>query len=242
MNTMNSTLYRDSNAHEYMKIWEHDEHHLMIGRSIINKVGLACGDHVLEIGAGFGRYTQMLCDLGLKVTATEPDPTMLPHLESKFANNDNVSVVQAGAEDLLDHMTDNIQAVCGFHILHHLRANTIETLGGQFAQLFGDSDRFRGWFFIEPNQLNLLYVAQTFLDPAMHFSEEKGIWLTDFSKYLGRTPSGHPLIGRIGLFPPRPILARLPKRIATLGTGVSSLPNPLALYRVLAGYRSETER
>lgn len=235
---MTSTLYKDSESHDYMKKWDHDDHHLMIGRKTINRVGLVPGDHVLEIGAGFGRYTQLLFDLGLKVTATEPDPNMLTYLHSKFSSNDGVQIVQTGAEDLLDHMSDNIVAVCGFHILHHLRPNTIKSLGDQFGRLFADYDRFRGWFFIEPNQLNLLYAVQTFLDPAMHFSEEKGIWLTDFSKHLGMTPSGEPLIGRTGLFPPRPILSRLPQPIATLGTNISSWPNPFALYRVLAGHRS----
>jgi SAM-dependent methyltransferase len=238
---MSSTLYQDSDAHEYMKKWDHDNHHLMIGRTTIAMVGLGPGDHVLEIGAGFGRYTQLLCDLGLKVTATEPDANMLTYLEAKYSDDDSVRVVQAGAEDLLEHMSDDIVAVCGFHILHHLRPKTIKTLGDQFGRLFIDHDHFRGWFFIEPNQLNPLYALQTFLDPAMNFSEEKGIWLTDFSEILGPTPSGPALIGRIGLFPPRPIMARLPDQIAKLGTDISSWPNPIALYRVLAGYRSGIE-
>jgi len=234
---MNSTLYKDSDAHDYMKKWDHDDHHLMIGQSAINRIGLKAGDHVLEIGAGFGRYTKLLCDLGLNVTATEPDPRMLGYLESEFSNNSNVKAVLAGAEDLLEHMTDDIVAVCGFHILHHLRPETIEAISAQFSLLMKENDQFQGWFFIEPNQFNPLYALQTLVDPAMNFAEEKGIWLTNFSKHLGKTESNRPLAGRVGLFPPRPILAQIPKPIASLGTRISRWPNPFALYRIFAGHR-----
>jgi ubiquinone/menaquinone biosynthesis C-methylase UbiE len=69
---------------------------------------------VLELGAGTGKLTQQLVDLGHGVLATDPDQAMLDRLKR---NLPEVSTLTASAEELPvgDHGFDAVEAAQAFH-------------------------------------------------------------------------------------------------------------------------------
>ena len=82
------------------------------------------GEHpttVLELGAGTGKLTRTLVDLGHDVHATEPDPEMLAVLRT---NLPDVRASRGGAEEITapDNSYDVVIAGQAFHWFDHQRA------------------------------------------------------------------------------------------------------------------------
>ena len=80
-------------------------------------VGWLLGEHpltVLELGAGTGKLTRVLAELGHDVHATDPDPAMLQVLEREVPG---VPTAEASAEDvpLGDASVDAVIAAQAFH-------------------------------------------------------------------------------------------------------------------------------
>jgi ubiquinone/menaquinone biosynthesis C-methylase UbiE len=76
---------------------------------------------VLELGAGTGKLTQVLVDLGHDVHATDPDPEMLAVLRRHLPD---VPTSEAGAEEipLPDRSVDVVVAAQAFHWFDHADA------------------------------------------------------------------------------------------------------------------------
>lgn len=81
----------------------HDKNILSL---IVRTADLTKGDHVLEIGAGTGRLTELALDHGARVTAVEVDAGLHPVLEERLAPGSSLRLVKGDAlriawEDLL---------------------------------------------------------------------------------------------------------------------------------------------
>lgn len=223
-------MYRHPLDHTYLQSEGHDRHHRLIVKNTIETFGMRAGMRVVEVGAGLGRYTRLLREFDLDVVACEPDLCLLERLRARFSDDSRVVCSSASAEKL-ETIDLDCHLLCGFHVLHHL---TPEGLLGikRFLDRHQKKDDFRGWFFIEPNNLNPMYVLQILLTPAMSFKEERGIWMTDYDHYLASSGGGSCLMGRIGLYPPRRVFASLPYCLTQLLTDLTTRSHPLALYRV----------
>lgn len=220
------TTYKDSQAHDYLDPTPCDLHHALLMDSLLVSYGVSVGDHVLEIGAGSGRYTRMLLDRGLRVTAVEPDAYLAERFRQRFQNTPDASLLQ---EDLLsvDSLPEDVSWVCGVHVLHHLEARHFQHL----RRVMDGSPSLRGWFFLEPNGWNPLFLLQLAVTPAMSFREERGVWLHDYDVLMGR--GGRSVFrGTLGVFPPRPIIGRMPSWVQRIGTTLRSARNPVASYCV----------
>src|SRR4029077_1547677 len=61
--------------------------------------GIGSGDHVLEVGCGSGQLTRGLVARGLRVTALEPRPSLLPLARQNLPGAGDVEFVNAQFED-----------------------------------------------------------------------------------------------------------------------------------------------
>ncbi|WP_271520216.1 class I SAM-dependent methyltransferase [Bradyrhizobium sp. CCBAU 53380] len=210
-----STLYQNPARHTYMDASNTDGHHRSILDNVLTYVGLRPGDHVIEVGSGSGRYSELLLAAGLRVTAIEPDHVLYEKSLARLSTRSNIRIVRAGVGELPSDL-EPVDAVCGFHVLHHLDANSLDRLKTDIDQIASRQDsHFRGWFFVEPNPFNILYPVQITMHPGMKWREERGIWAQ--ARYR-RLPWNFRLAA--GLIPPqlcrliRPaLLRRVPNRL-----------------------------
>ncbi len=80
--------------------------------------GVTLGDHVLEVGPGPGRTTDILKDMTAKLTAVEVDPMLAGKLSARMVGS-NVTVVEADAT-ALPFPDDHFSAAVSFTMLHHV--------------------------------------------------------------------------------------------------------------------------
>ncbi len=168
---MNSTLYAESERHRYLDRTPDDPHHRAIVSAVLAAAGAAPGATLLEIGAGRGRYTEMLLDRGFEVIAIEPDAALAAALRRRFDGSDRIRVVEAVLCDEAISECGRFAAMVGFHVLHHFDPATLACLERTLVARTGI-----GAAFLEPNPLNPLYPVQIALHPAMRFREEQGLW------------------------------------------------------------------
>lgn len=210
----NTTLYRDPARHTYMDASNADRHHEAILHNVLAHVGLRAGDHVVEVGSGSGRYSELLLAAGLRVTAIEPDRVLYEKSLARLSARPNLRIVRAGVGELPADL-DPVHALCGFHVLHHLDAGALDRLKADIDHIAARHAFFRGWFFIEPNPFNVLYPVQITIQPGMKWREERGIWTQ--TRYR-RLPWNFRLAA--GLIPPQlcriigpALLDRVPNRL-----------------------------
>jgi ubiquinone/menaquinone biosynthesis C-methylase UbiE len=115
--------------------------------------GVTLGEHVLEIGPGPGRTTEILKEMASKLTAVEIDPTLAAQLSERMAAT-NVTVVHGDATSLT-FPDGQFSAAVSFTMLHHVptpelqdrlfaEAARVVRKGGVFAGVDSfDSDEFR---------------------------------------------------------------------------------------------------
>lgn len=223
-----TTLYEDPARHTYMDASNTDAHHRAVLDNVLAYVGLRPGDHVIEVGSGSGRYSELLLAAGLRVTAIEPDQVLYEKSLARLSGHPNLRIVRAGVGELPGDL-DPVQALCGFHVLHHLDTRALDRLRGDidwFSSRRGSN--FRGWFFVEPNPFNALYPVQITVQPGMKWREERGIWTQ--ARYL-RLPWNFRLAA--GLMPPQ--LCRLirPALLKRVPSGPWKSRLPWALYEIL---------
>ena len=184
------------------------------------------GDRVLEVGAGFGRFTFHLLDHCASVVALDLTPSALATLDATRAERgieaDRCKTVCADLNTLdVGAFEQPFEYVVGFFLLHHLPdfAHSISVL----SRLLVADGRIG---FLEPNRLNPLFLAQVTVCPDMTWKEEKGM----FSLSRGGVESAYREAGlsdlrtdTAGFFPPQilntfPVTRRIEEHLERVGT------------------------
>lgn len=221
---MTSTLYAESEAHRYLDRVPSDPHHLAIVDAVIDAARGRSGTVAVEVGAGRGRYTDLLLRRGLRVVAIEPDAALASALRRRFDGSTAVRVVEAPLSDEAIANCGSFDAVLGFHVLHHLDESALSTL----ERLLRSNPSVEAAF-LEPNPLNPLYAVQIALHPAMRFREERGLW----RRFVGAGSACPSLrvTGNLGLLPPA--LSRGAGRLLGRAMRAPSFA-PWSAYRLIA--------
>ena len=225
--------YAHPEQHVYLDATITDIHHRQIVLNLIENFGLKVGDAVVELGAGSGRYTELLLECGLKVIALEPDTVLAKKLRTRLGNKSDLQVLSSDSLAIGSY-PNSVKAVCGFHVLHHIRGEELKRLYSLFDQLFADRPSMSGWFFLEPNPFCPLYAVQILLTPGMSLKEERGIWQ--------HYPQSHAFAENVryacGLFPPRSWVNKLGDW-ATKGTGFTNRRMFWNLYQIVGARRTQ---
>ncbi len=174
-------------------------HHVAIVRNLLSELDAVPGDILVELGAGSGRYTEVLINMGYRVRAIEPDAILAEKLAKRLSGMERLEIINASPFDQGLYPEDT-RAVCGFHVLHHIRGNELMALYQLFEALLSSKVFMSGWIFLEPNPLNPLYLLQILLTKGMRIGEEIGIWQYYPKGYF---EGAMDIRGACGLLPPR---------------------------------------
>ena len=129
----------------------------------------APGMSLLEIGAGPGKFTRLLVEAGLRVTANDVSPVLLARLAE--ATGGRAEPLAGDAHDLAALTSRTFDRVAGFFVLHHLT-----DFPRLFASIFGRTAPGGRIAFCEPVGRNPLYALQIALTPGMTFEGEPSIF------------------------------------------------------------------
>ncbi len=121
---------------EYHEICGSDEWRALMRDSILPwAVGdVDLGDDVLEVGAGYGATTDVLCERPGRVTSVEIDGTLAAFLQARFTSKPNVTIVHGDAT-ALEFPDGRFTGAVSFTMLHHVPTGELQD------RLFGEVGR-----------------------------------------------------------------------------------------------------
>jgi len=224
------TRYAEPERHAYLHP-PIDAHHRDGVARMFDALGIEAGELVIELGAGSGRFTEVILDLEVRVLAIEPDPVLLAGLRARLGGRQGVAFFEGTIEEVAEQDLHSASAVVGFHVLHHLDRRSLEALADR---LRAEQDRatFRGFAFLEPNPWSPLFPIQIAFTPGMRFREERGLWGNDYAAVFAPRGVSVGTLGHQGLIPP-PLARRLPKALLPGMPLRTRRAQPFYLYRLI---------
>jgi SAM-dependent methyltransferase len=204
--------FYDERPHAHLRPRTDDVYAAKLVRVLADAVGIGAGDRVLEVGAGFGRFTFPLLDHCASVVAVDLAPRPLETLEATRAARGvaprrcAVRCLDVSALEP-DALGERFRFVVGFFVLHHLpdHADAIRRLAAQLEP--------GGWLaFVEPNRWNPLFLAQVACAPDMTWAGERGMFRLSAAgvrRHFAAAGLVPRPVRRFGFFPP-PVLNRVP--------------------------------
>jgi len=168
--------FYSSREHRHLRARDDDFYSAKLAGRLADHLGIPPDARVLEVGAGFGRFTFHLLERCASVVALDLTPAALAVLE-QARDRRGIDAIRCStmAADLdaldPDAFERPFDFVVGFFLLHHLPAygRSIATL----SRLLTPGGRIG---FLEPNRLNPLFLAQVAACPDMTWAEEKGMF------------------------------------------------------------------
>ena len=174
--------FYESRDHDHLRPRGEDRYAAHLVETLARGIDLAGEDRVLELGAGFGRFTFPLLSHCASVVAVDLTQRVLDELDTAKAelgisdarcrtlNSDVDAISRADLPGAVD-------CAVGFFILHHLPdfAHSIAQLRG----LLPPGGRIA---FVEPNRRNPLFVAQVIGCRDMTWRDEQGMFLLSARK------------------------------------------------------------
>jgi len=197
--------FYDSRPHRGLQPRGGDRYVEKLTATVVERLGIGPQHRVLEIGAGFGRFTFALLEHCSSVTALDLSQQALATLSAQCEERgvapercrtvhgdlDRVDLERVGAHDF----------VLGFFVLHHL-----EDVSASLHRLGAFVSPGGALAFLEPNRWNPLYALQVACCPDMTWREERGVWTlnprTVMQAYRGSGLAAQP-VHRFGFFPPQ---------------------------------------
>jgi SAM-dependent methyltransferase len=216
--------FYDTREHAHLQVQTDDFYASKLAHRMVDALGIRDSDRVLEVGAGFGRFTFPLLERCAEVVALDLSRVALEKLEARrdalgvdrrrlttFCGNlDGVGAGELG---------QRFDFVVGFFLLHHLPdvAGSIE----QLASVLSSGGRIG---FLEPNRRNPLFLAQLAACADMTWAQERGMFrlsrghVEDAYRRAGLEVLD---TGNFGFFPPQvlnplPFARRIEERLESL--------------------------
>ena len=124
-------------------------------------------DKILEVGAGVGRFSQLIHAKGFDITASDLSPELIAKLNR---NTTNIESFVGDINNLPKQQNYKYDVLMGFFVLHHL-----SDLNESFASLAKGLKPGGQILFCEPNAWYFPFYLQILLTPRMKWSVDKGV-------------------------------------------------------------------
>lgn len=165
-----------SRAHHHLQVRDGDRYARKLADTLASALGIGRRHRVLELGAGFGRFTMPLLDHCGELVALDVSRRVLEDLErTRDARGIPAGRCRTLCRDVHELAADPpagaFDFVVGFFFLHHLPdpPAAIRDLAGLLTP-------GGGMGFVEPNRRNPLFLLQIACCPDMTWQGEKGMF------------------------------------------------------------------
>jgi SAM-dependent methyltransferase len=234
--------FYESRPHGHLQPRVEDFYAAKLAATLAAGIDLGAQDRVLEVGAGFGRFTfEVLRHCG-SVVALDLSPRALATLdETRTARGIDPARCETRCGDLTQTediaCDERFRFIVGFFILHHVPDVAVAIRGLQRRLAPGGTLAF-----VEPNRRNPLFLAQVACCADMTWAEEQGMFrlsargVESAFRAAGLTPLP---LQRFGFFPPQLLncsetIRRLETRLERVGLFEPVLPFLLLRARATA--------
>ncbi len=168
--------FYEGGTHAHLRPDANDHYAAKLAGRLAEQLAMRPSDRVLEVGAGFGRFTfHLLAHCGSVVAADVSERTLgeldrtrrergIPADRCRTRVADVDALTPSDLEPPVDH-------VVGFFLLHHL-ADFHRSIG-RLARILPPGG---GLGFLEPNRRNPLFLAQVLVCPDMDWRSERGMF------------------------------------------------------------------
>jgi SAM-dependent methyltransferase len=136
----------------------------------IDPLNLRPGAHVLELGCGLGRFTEVLLNRGFECTALDLSNYLIDGLRDTLGGSPRLTPIVGRAEEVDVLAPGPFDAVVGFFFLHHVL--DFDALFGAISRVLAPGGRIA---FCEPNAFNPLFYLQMTLTPGMSWKGEPSV-------------------------------------------------------------------
>lgn len=197
--------FYDSREHTHLQVRPDDLYARKLAATMARTLGSREDARVLEVGAGFGRFTFPLLDHCAEITALDLSERLIANLErtrdEKGIPPDRLRTLCRDVNALGDEdLPGPYDFVVGFFFLHHLPdfARTLATL----RTLVAPGGRV---CFLEPNRRNPLFLVQVACCADMTWRDEKGMFRLSAAKVEAAYRAAGfaaPETSSFGFFPP----------------------------------------
>ncbi len=221
-----------SRRHDHLQPQSEDIYSARLVARLVEAIGLVPEARVLEVGAGFGRFTFELLAHCESLVALDLSEEALARLASardeRGISVDRCRTLCADLQEVdLTAQETPFDFIVGCFILHHL-----PDYRDAIRRLVPSLRPGGGMAFIEPNRRNPLFAAQVAFCQDMSWAEEKGMFRLSSRGVLGACEAaGLETLPdrRFGFFPPQviyrwPAASRLEARIERVGVMEPLLP------------------
>jgi SAM-dependent methyltransferase len=236
------TFYR-SGEHDHLRARDDDRYARKLARELARRAGIEAHHRVLEIGAGFGRFTFPLLEHCGSVVAFDLSERVLADLATA---RDLRGIAEercrtlCGDVEKLDPSAGPFDFVVGFFILHHL-----PDVPAAIRALVPALSPRGGMAFIEPNRRNPLFLAQVLFCPDMPWREERGMFRLSARKVeaaFGAATLAPRPTERFGFFPPQVYNHLAPARALESGVERVRAFQPVLPFLFLSARREGADR
>jgi len=168
--------FYETRAHDHLQVRKGDFYAQKLAGRLAETVGIRGEHRVLELGAGFGRFTFHLLEFCGSMVCLDMNQRVL---DSLVRTRDELGIPPERCSvrciDLADAnpsaLGEQFDFVVGFFLLHHLP--DLPAAVGRIASLVRPGGRVA---FVEPNRRNPLFAAQVAFCADMTWEEEKGLF------------------------------------------------------------------
>ncbi|MBW2724679.1 MAG: methyltransferase domain-containing protein [Deltaproteobacteria bacterium] len=168
--------FYDERAHDHLQVRSDDLYARNLVDHLADRLGIGPSDRVLEVGAGFGRFTFPLLERCGSVVCVDLSEVTLARLEEERDARgipvETCSVHAANLDELTpDSLGERFTWIVGFFLLHHLSDYSASI--DRMTSLMAPEGKMA---FVEPNRRNPLFLLQVMACPDMTWKEEKGMF------------------------------------------------------------------
>jgi len=178
------SVYYDDPGYNYEGYWKGREYESKVDKAVLKRMlDLIEGKKemkVVEVGAGFGRLTEVYLDMFRKILLVDPSRNLLSRAEAKFKAYSQVECRKGGLEKI-PCQTRSVDVVLVIRVLHH-----IENLDLVFAEVNRILKK-KGYLVLEyPNKVHLLSRLRAFFKRDFdYFKSEEVVDKRSFKNVIG---------------------------------------------------------